>query len=824
MWRDVALVWPLITYRLPDYNDEPRTRRRCAPGHGGDSTKDYLRDHAEAVAAYVGAPGFAGGRVAARPSLPAPSGSPKGTRPLIHELQAMMPINSFMAVPLPMKRDFIRTRTVPVSRCFLLAVLLLPSQAEQPRDATAKPVSWTSGDMWEMPPLFVTTQRSVADPIDVPYAADVVGAKELERTQPRSTTEALRELPSIMVQKTGHAQGSPFIRGFTGFRNLMLVDGIRLNNSTFREGPNQYWTLVDSYAVDRLEVVRGPGSMLYGSDAIGGTVNALSKSRQEYGAGFGWDARTLYRFSSAENSHIGRAEFEGHSGEHFGFNVGASFKNFGDLRGGEDIGEMPQTGYGETAGDARLAWRINDQSELVYGHQTVVQDDSWRTHSTIYGISWEGTTLGTDLERILDQNRNLDYLQYRIRDLEGFVEEIEASVSYQAMDERETRLRPNRRRDRQGVDVDTFGTLLRLHSPTTVGRWLYGVDYYRDSVDSFFADYNPDGSFRSARLQGPVADDSNYDLFGAYVEDMIPLANDRLKLSFGGRYNLASASVGRAQDPVTGAPLSFDETWDSVVGSGRILWHVDEERAWTLFGGVSQGFRAPNLSDLSRFDIARSGEQEVPAFGLEPEDFVSVEGGVKVKKGRLGVEAAYYRTYISEMIVRTPTGTTLNGAQVVTKSNSGDGHIQGVELAAQVDLYAGFLVWGNFTWMEGILETPTAVGGPLRTEPVSRLMPTTVNYGLRWEHESHRYWAEFAGTVAGTQDKLSSGDVLDTQRIPPGGTPGYEVFHLRAGWRPCENFSLTAALENLSDADYRIHGSGLNEPGRNFVMTLDVRF
>ena len=82
--------------------------------------------------------------------------------------------------------------------------------------------------------------------------------------------------PSVMVQKTGYGQGSPYLRGFTGFRTLMMVDGIRLNNSTFRDGPNQYWNTVDPWSVARYEAVMGPASVLYGSDAVGGAVNALS--------------------------------------------------------------------------------------------------------------------------------------------------------------------------------------------------------------------------------------------------------------------------------------------------------------------------------------------------------------------------------------------------------------------------------------------------------------------------------------------------------------------------------------------------------------------
>jgi|GEM_PF-2289221 len=111
-----------------------------------------------------------------------------------------------------------------------------------------------------------------------------------------------------MVQKTGHGQGFPYIRGFTGYRNLFLIDGFRLNNSVFRDGPNQYWNTVDPLGLHRMELVRGPFSMLYGSDAVGGTVNAIPRGGQDLEPGSRWDRRIYCRYASAENSSIARVE------------------------------------------------------------------------------------------------------------------------------------------------------------------------------------------------------------------------------------------------------------------------------------------------------------------------------------------------------------------------------------------------------------------------------------------------------------------------------------------------------------------------------------
>ena len=133
-----------------------------------------------------------------------------------------------------------------------------------------------------LPEVVITATRSESDLKKLPSVVRKLDKKQIDERLPRTFPEALRETPGVAIQKTANGQGSPFIRGFTGFRNLILVDGIRYNNSTFREGPNQYWALLDPLAMERIEVIPSQGSVLYGSDAVGGTVNTISKS-----SGFG---------------------------------------------------------------------------------------------------------------------------------------------------------------------------------------------------------------------------------------------------------------------------------------------------------------------------------------------------------------------------------------------------------------------------------------------------------------------------------------------------------------------------------------------------------
>jgi hemoglobin/transferrin/lactoferrin receptor protein len=103
-------------------------------------------------------------------------------------------------------------------------------------------------------------------------------------------------------------------------------------------------------------------------------------------------------------------------------------------------------------------------------------------------------------------------------------------------------------------------------------------------------------------------------------------------------------------------------------------------------------------------------------------------------------------------------------------------------------------------------------------------MPPTVEAGLRWQRSDGRYWIELVGDAASKADKLSADDKRDTQRIPPGGTPGYAVGHVRTGTMLGSGVTLGLAVENVLDEDYRIHGSGVNEPGRNMILTASCEF
>ncbi len=692
------------------------------------------------------------------------------------------------------------------------------AEPNQPAGSSQAPRTW-------LDEVLVTATRSEIRSFEAPYAASTVNVNGFFNNQLyRTATDALRDVPGVMIQKTSNAQGSPYIRGFTGYQTLLLVDGIRMNNSYFRGGPNQYWNLIDPYTIDRLEIVKGPSSVLYGSDAIGGTVNAILRRPDSYGDGLQGYRQVYAQVATAERSYVGRGEAVTTYGPWLGIMAGGTWKDFGDVDGGQGVGIQRKTGYDVYSGDVKIEYHPDPTTTWTFAHYQLYEDNAWRTHATIYGISWDGTTVGSDLGRVIDEGRSLSYVRYRKDRVSECFDSIELTTSFQTLKETQWRTRGDGRQDRDSVDLQTYGQGIQFVSPSKIGKWTYGAQWYHDEVNSGTRSLNADGSLRSIAIQGPVGDDASYDLVGLYVQDVIPICR-RVDLTVGERYTFARAEADKVRNPDTGDRMSIADEWNSMVGSARLAWFVDPKEHWNVFGGVSQGFRAPNLTNLTQYSTARTNERVISTSGLQPEKYVSYEAGVKANYDTIAAQASYFYTDIRDMIVSSPTGQVdAEGLNIVTNRNASNGYVQGVEFGASWRFCPQWTLFGTFAWLDGQADQfPTDDPKPKR-EPLSRLLPTTTQVGLRWDHPNKKLWAETSCTFTDRADRLTTGDMSDTQRIPPGGTPGYAVLNVRAGWKVNDSLDVWSAVENVTDQDYRIHGSGVNEPGTNFKCGAKWRF
>ncbi|MEQ8762370.1 MAG: TonB-dependent receptor [Planctomycetota bacterium] len=678
--------------------------------------------------------------------------------------------------------------------------------------------------------VVVTATRYPSSPDRLSYRVtersnDWINTRKLARSLPESLTEET----GILVQKTGPGQISPFIRGLTGFHTLTMIDGIRLNNASFRPGPNQYLATIDSFSIDRFEVVRGPASVLWGSDAVGGTLQAIVKERRSFEEGTHINGRIFERYASAEQSFTTRVETQGNFDDSIGFHLGITHRSFGSVDGGQHVGEIPNTGYEEWAGDTKWRFKVTDRLDWTVAYQQMTQSDVPRTHSTFQAVSWRGTATGSDLRRDFDQNRQLAYTQLEYEsDGDDWLDRATFSLSWHRQSEVERREQFDASAfefslRRQGFTDDTLGAFLQLESDIgDAGRLIYGGEYYHDTVSSFRRDFDSTGS-QTVRPRGPLADDAEYALTGVYVQHETEIA-DGVHTMAGLRYTFARATADQVDpNPSDAVPLpSVSENFDQVVWNARVLFDATD---WLRpYAGVSTAFRAPNLQDLTRFDSARSGEFEVGSSNLDPERFTAYEVGAHVERDNVSGNVTYFYTDVNNLIARFPTGTmTPGGDPIVTLANSGDGYIHGVEAAAEVRFAKEWRVFGNFTWLEGYIEVLNAFDVE-EDDPISRLFPAAGLVGVGWEEEDGSKYVEALAQFAGDADRLSLRDKGDTQRIPPGGTPGYTVFTLRGGVRVSQNIALFGAIENLTNHDYRIHGSGLNQPGTNVILGVDLTF
>ena len=234
---------------------------------------------------------------------------------------------------------------------------------------------------------------------------------------------------------------------------------------------------------------------------------------------------------------------------------------------------------------------------------------------------------------------------------------------------------------------------------------------------------------------------------------------------------------------------------------------------------MNQAFRAPNVNDLSGNITSRSGLTSLGNLDLDPERSITFELGTRASNDRFSLEGAVFYTYVDDLIIGIPDTA---GSSTIVTTNGSSAYIAGLEVEGSYHLDDCFTLSGFLTYQYGDAERDTFVGsGNTITEPVSRLSPLRGSLALRYE-PSYVWWAEARLIAAARANRLSANDRTDTQRIPSGGTPAYFTASLSAGWQATENLDFTLNLQNLTDEDYRIHGSGLNEPG--FGATLTTRY
>ena len=769
-------------------------------------------------------------------------------------------------------------RQKQVSICFslfLISVNLVYSHADK-----------TESSIVELDEVTVIT-RVEKDTFNTPHAVSVINREQIERINAPTTPRILSETVGVWAQQTTVGQGSPLLRGLTGYQAFLAIDGVRLNNSTFRSGPNQYLATTSPDSLDRVEVLRGAGSMLYGSGAMGGVISMFTKDTISNNATDNWNiqSRAFTRFASGSAERLGRLEVTG-SQKRLGFSVGASARWLGDINPGKGydlhyknrkfkiVTEQPPDaqlfdgppkdvpdqwlidsegplGWNAYDGDAKLTYKLTDTSTVNLAYQL------WRQPQTPRYDKIAPREF--DEFFFQPQDRDLLYATYLSEPAITAIDQIQFTTSFHRQKEGRNELKRDATERRERFDtVSTLGLSAQATSSSLPKqRVVAGGEFYFDTLASQTIKTDIEtGKEEVDDEKGRFIDGSQFWDANLYIQDEIEL-HKRLELTLGGRFTLynTNADLSVRSDQFS----DFSESGNALTYSAGIVGSVTE--GLNIVANFATSFRTPSLNDTTAVEVTNEGIDS-PSPDLKSERGWTAEGGFKARYPWLISSLILFHGRVSDLVTRVPVEDAYAGKslpsliQEIQKNNPGidvyvfdnvdEVQIQGVEFAGMVPIpiQSGLSLYGNAMFTRGKVLTINGVA-PDPDKPweerIRREPPLNGMVGIRWEPPAQRFWAEFFVRGATEQRRLNRSDIRDP-RIPGTtrdtgevqfdangaaigeGSPGWMTLNLRGGVQVTQYNRLTLALENLLDKRYREHGSGINAPGFNVIVSLDNRF
>lgn len=662
--------------------------------------------------------------------------------------------------------------------------------------------------------VVVTATRNDLESTASVLPTAVVSQQRFNELMPSNLAQALTEVPGVMWVNAGAFRSRPVIRGLASNRILVLVDGERLNNGrTSTDDAGIETSLVDFSQLDQVEVVKGPGSVLYGSDAFGGVLNlrTVTPSASE---GVSWAAKLRSDFDSATSSFRPSADL--YLGlPKISFRATGSLSDIGDYK--SPIGRVFGTGVDENGGAGEVRFYPSS------GHQTFVKFlyrgaydfglpsldpnpvflasfpfSKLRKLSAGYSGSFNSLALSSLNVRVFQQSQRRDFSN------------LLRSPGFSLFSDTVT-------------DVDTIGLDVQATSVLRQHLLTYGVNSYRDkNRDARVQIMNPGLPSEMVLSRAPSVPNSSLMGVGIFLQDQYQPFS-RLRLVGGIRFDRfrLDASETPNFDPQAGTLISQQRTDQAV--SGNIGGKFEVVTGWSFTGNVARAFREPNLFDRYFFGRGSVGGFIVPNPNLDPETSLQFDLGTRFEREGARLSLNYFQNRIDGLITSAPgtfLGSPVVGGQPVRQNvNVGRARIRGVEAGLETDLRLGtamFTPFVNLAWQRGDNLT--------NDQPLPLIAPFAASSGLRWRSNRLNTWAEAGSYVAN-----------GTDRVPPGFGPlvGFATFAFRGGhevsretplgsWLPSgiKSASLNFAVENLADRNYRGLFESVPEPGRTLRVGI----
>ncbi|MBU2926959.1 TonB-dependent receptor plug domain-containing protein [Winogradskyella psychrotolerans] len=686
---------------------------------------------------------------------------------------------------------------------------------------------------------------------DIPQTIVNVNAKDIALSNPQTSADLLENIGNIYIQKSQLGGGSPMIRGFSTNRLLIAVDGVRMNNAIFRGGNLQNVIAIDPFSIQHTEVTLGAGSVVYGSDAIGGVMSFYTKKPQfsETDA-LDFSATALTRFASANTETTGHLDFNlGY--KKWAFLTSVSYTDFDDLRMGShgpDDYLRPEYVTRQNGEDVIVANpNPKVQSPTGYDQLNFMQKVRYKSSDDLdfdLGLYYSTTSEFSRYDRLLryrgDELRSAEwnygpqewfmgnFTLTKLSSRSNLYDKIQTTLAYQNFKEsREDRDFQSAIRAVRAESVDAISFNLDLEKTLNPKTSLfYGLEYLHNTVHSDGYDTNIETNQNSVSLTR-YPDGSTWQSVAAYAS-LKHKPNSKFVFQSGLRFNQVIAKADFTANNVF-LNLPFDDAevnTGALTGTVGITWSPSDVIQWKL--NASTAFRAPNIDDIGKVFDSEPGAVVVPNKDLKAEYAYSGELGLKLNfEHKVIIDLATYYTFLDNALIRRDY--ELNGETEMVY-NGELSTIQAIQNASKAWIYgfeAGIDI--NFTKQLKLRSQYNVIGGTEDNngveEPVRHVAPNFGRTHLVWKKNSVLFDAFVVYNSTLDFNQMAPSETakdyiyaLDADGNPY--APSWYTLNFRTQYQYNDQLSVTASLENITDQRYRPYSSGITAAGRNFILAL----
>ena len=689
---------------------------------------------------------------------------------------------------------------------------------------------------------------------EVPNKITRINKTQILRNNPQTAADLLGQTGSVYIQKSQLGGGSPMIRGFATNRVLLVVDGVRMNNAIYRSGNLQNVISIDALSTESAEVIFGPGSLIYGSDAIGGVMDfhtleaRLAKDDHLLVSG-----SALARYSTANKENTMHADL----------NVGRqkwsllssfSFSSFDDLRMGKYGGDESylRKEYVISQNDADVVTPNSDprlQRFTGYDQLNFLQKVRFRPSAKVdmqYSFTYAGTGEAPRYDRLIQYRGGAlryaewDYgpMLWRMHHFQlahsaknAIYDEAKLVTAYQNYDEsRIDRARGSNIRNRQAEKVHAYNVNWDATKAIGAGKLFYGLEYVFNKVGSTGLKTNITANVTSDAVSR-YPDGSTWSTAGVYGSYKVNF-HPRLTFTTGIRYSYntlyASFDTTFIKFPYRKAAINDG----ALTGNAGLVYRPDE--TWQLSANVSTGYRMPNVDDIGKLFESVPGLITVPNPGLTPEYAWNYElGVVKNIPGKFRLELNGFYTLLQNAIVRRPF--TFNGQDSIIFDGSKTGvealqnvaqaTVWGVQASTEIALCKNLTLQTHANWING-KETDDVKNEQV---PLRHAAPFYGSTFLRFRMarlfvEASSYYNAKIKNEDLAPSEQSKTDIYAKDGNGKPYSPGWYTFNLKASYQMVGNLMVTAGWENMTNQRYRSYSSGIVAPGSNLIIALRASF